>query len=291
MASREQQQAARREKAEAFRQAQRRQERRRRLLWTGIPIAAVLVAAAVVMPTAIHFAGQRDDASADGTGATASQIIPAGPAGGATVHEDAVERVANTTGVQGVLAFDTQGWPGDGTAHAGALQHDHVTNPVQYSVTPPVGGPHDGIWMNAGVYTKPIPSDRAVHNLEHGAVWITYRPSVSAATVKRLQTFVGKQSTIAEPSVATGQSNRYVDLSPWLSDALPAPIVISSWGYQLRVTSASDPRLQQFVDTFRHAQKYTPEYGAPVDGVPVQTGGRAAMYGAAKPNPAGTQTG
>ncbi len=63
--------------------------------------------------------------------------------------------------------------------------------------------------------------------------------------------------------------------------------MISSWGYQLKVDSADDARLQDFVDTFRHNQKYSPEFGAAVDGVPVQTGGVPAQYGSAKPNPAG----
>ena len=79
-----------------------------------------------------------------------------------------------------------------------------------------------------------------------------------------------------------------MDLSPWASNALPSPIVISSWGYQLRVSSPTDPRLQQFVDTFRHSQTYCPEYGSPADGIPVQTGGQPAINGSSKPNPAGS---
>ncbi len=63
---------------------------------------------------------------------------------------------------------------------------------------------------------------------------------------------------------------------------------MSSWGHQLRVKSPEDPRIQQFVDMFRHSKEYTPEFGAAVDGVPVQTGGRPAAYGATKPNPTGT---
>ena len=38
------------------------------------------------------------------------------------------------------------------------------------------------------------------------------------------------------------------------------------WGFQLRLTSPSDPRLQQFVNAFRVSQKYTPEYGGPCTG-------------------------
>ena len=46
------------------------------------------------------------------------------------------------------------------------------------------------------------------------------------------------------------------------------------WDFQLRLTSPTDPRLQQFVNTFRDSPKYTPEYGGPCTGglgTPLQT--------------------
>ncbi|MCU1528536.1 MAG: hypothetical protein JWP75_2299, partial [Frondihabitans sp.] len=86
-------------------------------------------------------------------------------------------------------------------------------------------------------------------------------------------------------------ANRYVDLTPWASNDLPSKIVISAWGHQLRVSSATDPRLQRFVDTFRHNATYTPEFGAPVDGVPVETGGRPALDGSRNANPSGAVAG
>src|SRR5215217_3837704 len=51
----------------------------------------------------------------------------------------------------------------------------HVQGPIEYPQVPPVGGPHNPIWVNCGVYEQPVPSEMAVHSLEHGAVWITYR--------------------------------------------------------------------------------------------------------------------
>ena len=200
--------------------------------------------------------------------------------------EQKPKQVPNTSGISGVMAWDTQGWPGNGHSPAGALEHEHVSGPVQYAVLPPVGGPHNAIWMNAGVYTKPVPSERAVHNLEHGAVWITYDPNLPAAQLDQLVAFVAKQSLIPESEPGTpGQANRYMDLSPWATNDLPSPIVMSSWGYQLRVSSPTDPRLQQFVDKYRHNATYTPEFGAPVDGQPINVGGRPAGYGSVKPNP------
>jgi Protein of unknown function (DUF3105) len=274
--------------------AAKKAEQRRRLVSRVIVavVAAVVVAGIVAIVLVVTHPSATSAGARNGTTRpnAAGQIIPAAASGPTTV-EQPVTPVKDTSGIAGVLAWDTTGWPGDGTAHAGALEHDHVTGPVTYSVLPPVGGPHNAIWMNAGVYTKPVPTERAVHNLEHGAVWITYDPKLPAAEVAQLTEFVTKQSLIAEPASEigiSGDSNRYMDLSPWASNSLPSPIVMSAWGHQLRVTSPTDPRLQQFVDTFRHKQKYSPEFGAAVDGIPVQTGGRPALDGGTQPNPAGS---
>lgn len=279
-------QAALRAKAEKLRQAEQARKRRQRLY--GISAAVVVV---LVVAGGIAYAVHRNSAdTATGSSAVnaSQQIIPTTPTGQVTVEKKPAQ-VTNTTGVKGVLAFDTLGYPASGKADSGTLAHDHVTGPVTYAVTPPVGGQHNATWMNAGVYTKPIPSERAVHNLEHGAVWITYDPDLPAAQVKQLVAFVNKQSYVDESAAGTtGQANRYLDLSPWASNKLPSKIVISSWGYQLRVSSPTDSRLQQFVDTFRHSQKYTPEYGSAVDGIPVETGGRPAADGSKVANPAGS---
>lgn len=229
-------------------------------------------------------------ASTPAASPTSEQVLPAPPAGGTVTTERPPRTVTPPAGIPGLLAWDTAGYPGPGTPGPGTLEHDHVDGPVTYAVTPPVGGPHAPVWMNAGVYTAPVPSERAVHDLEHGAVWITYDPRLPADEVAALTAFVAKQSLIAETGEGTpaGQSNRYVVMSPWADSGLPSPIVISSWGYQLRVTSPTDPRLQRFVDTFRHSARYSPEQGSPVDGVPIGTGGRAASNGGTVANPEGT---
>jgi hypothetical protein len=81
---------------------------------------------------------------------------------------------------------------------------------VTYSVTPPVGGQHNATWMNCGIYDKPVPSERAVHNLEHGAIWITYRPSLPQSEVNQLRAFVRKQTMV---SSTEGAPSRYMDLT------------------------------------------------------------------------------
>jgi len=276
----------RRMKLEQIRLEQRRRERGRRILIAAVGLVVVIVVTVVVVVLV-----SRPQAGAPVEAGARQQVIPSAPTG-ATTTQSPTTTVPDTSGIPGVLAWDTTGWPGDGAAHPGALEHQHVDGPVTYAVTPPVGGPHNGIWMNAGVYTKPIPSERAVHNMEHGAVWITYQPDLPASQVAALTAFVTEQSLIPETGetasgAPTTNSNRYIDLSPWATRSLPAPIVISAWGHQLRLTSATDSRMQTFVDTFRDKPAYSPEYGAAVDGIPIQTGGRPAAAGSSQPNPPG----
>ena len=245
-------QAARRERVAALRAQQKRAERRRNLITIGV-IAAV---AAVIIGAVAWYAVSRSSSAS-------AEVIPPGVGSGTATMQAVAHQVPNSSGIPGVTAYVTTGWPQ--SSHNGpaaqALAHDHVTGPVTYSVTPPVGGQHNATWMNCGIYDKPVPSERAVHNLEHGAVWITYRPSLPQSEVNQLRTFAEKQTMV--PSTE-GAASRYMDLSPY--PGLPSPIVISSWGFQLKVSSPADPRLQQFVSKFRASPKYSPEYGGACTG-------------------------
>ncbi len=125
----------------------------------------------------------------------------------------------------------------------------HVSGPVQYPQNPPVGGDHSPQWQNCGFYSSPIPNETAVHSMEHGAVWITYRPDLPPDQVNRIHQITASQS--------------YVLASPYPD--LPAPVVVSAWGRQLYLDSADDPRLEQFIAAFKQGPT-TPERGAPCGG-------------------------
>jgi hypothetical protein len=111
------------------------------------------------------------------------------------------------------------------------LSRDHVQGTVTYAQTPPAGGKHSAVWQNCGIYTSPVANETAVHSLEHGAIWITYRPDLSADEVKILQDDVRGQ--------------KYGLLSPF--PGLPSAVVATIWGNQLKLTSAADPRLKTFI--------------------------------------------
>lgn len=127
---------------------------------------------------------------------------------------------------------------------------NHVQGTVAYDRTPPVGGDHAGVWQNCGSYPDPIVPEQGVHSMEHGAVWLTYRSDLEASEVDRVR------------SLADGES--FVLVSPW-ETGLPSAVVASAWGRQLEVSSASDPRLEQFVRAFQVGPQ-APEPGAPCTG-------------------------
>jgi hypothetical protein len=137
---------------------------------------------------------------------------------------------------------------GDGTAIEGVETFEnvseHVQGAVDYEQTPPVGGPHNPAWLNCGVYSQPVPAENAVHSLEHGALWITYDPSLSEADVAELRAKL--------PST-------YVVLSPF--EGLPAPIVLSGWNTQLAVEDVTDPRIESFIEEYWQSAD-VPEPGA-----------------------------
>ena len=133
----------------------------------------------------------------------------------------------------------------------GTLARTHVETSVKYPVEPPVGGNHSRAWMNCNgdVYTKELRNENAVHSLEHGAVWVTYTSKASKADVAALAEKVKKTP--------------YTLMSP--DEKQKDPIMLSAWGHQRTVTSASDPNVDKFFETYVQGRQ-TPEPGAACTG-------------------------
>jgi hypothetical protein len=125
------------------------------------------------------------------------------------------------------------------------LTANHVQTPVEYEQDPPVGGDHAQVWTSCSVYPAPVSKEESVHSLEHGAVWITYRPDLPSDQVAALS------------ELAQGED--YALVSPY--EGLDSPVVASAWGVQLAVDDASDPRLGRFLTQYLQGEQ-APETGA-----------------------------
>jgi len=131
-------------------------------------------------------------------------------------------------------------------------QHVEATQRVAYDHSPPLGGPHDNAWAecNGTVYPNAVRTENMVHSLEHGAVWIAYNPDEIKG--KALDTLKAK---------VEGQP--YMLMSPY--PGLDKPISMQSWGHQLKLTSATDGRVDEFIKSLRANEYQNPEPGGRCD--------------------------
>ena len=127
----------------------------------------------------------------------------------------------------------------------------HVQTEVDYKDTPPVGGNHAPQWLgcNGNLYDEPVRDENAVHSLEHGAVWITYKPDLASEQIETLKSKV----------------KGYSFMSPYPEQE--SPIMLTAWGVQLPLDSADDERVDQFLAKFRQGPQ-TPEPGATCNAIP-----------------------
>ena len=75
-----------------------------------------------------------------------------------------------------------------------SLQHNN--GDIIYEQIPPVGGEHNPVWQNAGFYEQQVLEEKAVHTLEHGAVWITYRTGLPEDQKVELRRMVESQDCL-----------------------------------------------------------------------------------------------
>jgi hypothetical protein len=133
-----------------------------------------------------------------------------------------------------------------------SAQHVKADQRVAYDQSPPFGGAHDGEWAACmgTVYDKAVRTENMVHSMEHGAVWIAYEPSqVSGDALGKLRSRVD------------GQEFTLLSSYP----GLDSPISLQSWGHQLKVSDAGDPRIDQFIQSLRRNEYMYPEPGATCD--------------------------
>ncbi len=123
---------------------------------------------------------------------------------------------------------------------------DHVRGKVSYPTAPPAGGDHQAVWQNCGFYSVVVTDEAAVHSLEHGAVWITYKPDLDAATKAKL--------------TALAQADTHVLVSPYPNN--PTAFVVTAWERQLRLDQFDEARVMKFIATYAKTGPTVPEPGA-----------------------------
>lgn len=132
---------------------------------------------------------------------------------------------------------------------AATLARNHVPGAVTYPSLPPSGGDHNIVPQQCAVYTEAIAPEHAIHSMEHGAVWITYQPSLPKDQVEEL--------------AKKANGDPYMLMSPLAEQG--SPIVVTSWARSLSASSAGDDRIDDFISAYQNG-RLTPERGAACSG-------------------------
>jgi hypothetical protein len=115
---------------------------------------------------------------------------------------------------------------------------DHVPlgTTVEYKTNPPTSGGHLAQAEKWGVYSKEIEDKAAVHGLEHGGIWISYK-NVDEET-KNILEEIGKQNS------------QSVIISP--RNANDAKIAVVSWSRMMKLEEVDQALLQKYIDTYKN---------------------------------------
>ncbi len=130
--------------------------------------------------------------------------------------------------------------PVEGVVEYGIVGRDHISQGASgsgYNSNPPSSGPHWGAAAKNGVYETPLADEQLIHNLEHGHVWIAYRPDVSDDVKNKLGEIVVKDDW-------------KVVLAP--RDKNDLAIALVAWGRVLEMDEPDYGKIEDFIKVYRN---------------------------------------
>ena len=118
--------------------------------------------------------------------------------------------------------------------------HVAIDTPVTYNSNPPSSGPHYPIWAAFQEFEKPVDRRYTVHDLEHGAVVVSYNCQAKGAG-DCAAILAGLRAAIAGGEIApgtivllrTGYDSRWPDRKAYFGDDTPKSGVAANSCYDL----------------------------------------------------------
>ena len=110
-----------------------------------------------------------------------------------------------------------------------------------YNSNPPTSGWHYSQPAQWGIYQQELPDEQLVHNLEHGGVWVSYRPGIPDAQKQFLENILVNYTTKV---IVTPRAQNDADL------------VLAAWGRLLKLEAPLIPEKEdlivQFIETYKN---------------------------------------
>ena len=118
-----------------------------------------------------------------------------------------------------------------------------------YNSNPPTSGHHYGQSAEWGIYKEQLPDEQLIHNLEHGGVWISYKPGISDDIVKKLEGMYEKYG------------KRKIIVTPRPENDIDIALAVWTRLDKFNVSEYSDERVENFIQRLKN--KLGPEPFAP----------------------------
>ena len=145
----------------------------------------------------------------------------------------------STSDRQVLSAADRQSGPGDQHAEQTREHITETTSFNDYNSTPGTSGPHWAIPAEWGLYSKAMPEEQIVHNLEHGGIGIHY-------------------PELADQSIIDAIERIAKDVPGYPSCILVSPhsgvadgIVLTAWAVTLETTVGEITEIKEFIEFYR----------------------------------------
>jgi hypothetical protein len=117
----------------------------------------------------------------------------------------------------------------------------------EYNSDPPTGGWHYDQPAQTGIYDKELADEQLIHNLEHGHIWIAYRPDLDAQTVEKLA------------DIAKSYSSKII-MTPRAKNNVPVAMV--AWEYLLKLENFDENQVLGFIKAHRgKGPESIPDFG------------------------------
>lgn len=212
-------------------------------------IGGFLVVAAIAVVVLLLVSNNNNQSVVSGGAATATSVVnptttsvamagtPASPA--VMAPATSVPTFGGEIPVGLDMSAKIEAFPDQGQTHLNPGESVQTLLKVPYNSNPPTSGPHLPNWSNWGIFTKAVPDELQVHNLEHGGVVIQYDcPQGCSNAINGLASYA-----LRYPA----QNFTGIMLAP--RSGLPdgARLALTVWGKRMLLKTLDRTKIEEFI--------------------------------------------
>ena len=127
-----------------------------------------------------------------------------------------------------------------GTEEFTIAGREHIaegTKSTNYNSNPPTSGSHWAAPANKGIYDQALPDERILHNLEHGYIWISYKPEISPEVINNIKNIVN-------------EDDWKIVMAPRAEN--DSQINLAAWGRLLKMDEPDYQKIKDFIETYKN---------------------------------------